>query len=91
MSIRTKLLLFVLCAFLANILLVYGYYNLFLSKEISNFNSSMHEQLQAETDRITEEIENRKDFEDILRTTAARDDFLFQVSDEDGTLIFPSR
>ena len=88
MSISSFLLLFVLFSFLANILLVYGYYNLFLSKEISNFNSSMHEQLQAETDRITEEIENRKDFEDILRTTAARDDFLFQVSDEDGTLIF---
>ncbi len=88
MSIRIKLLLFVLCAFIANILLVYGYYNLFLSRDISNFNSSMYEQLHTETNRIAKEIDNRKDFENILSTTAAQKGFFIEVSDVDGTLIF---
>ena len=64
MSIRTKLLLFVLCAFLANILLVYGYYNLFFLRRFQTL-IPVCTNSQAETDRITEEIENRKDFEDI--------------------------
>lgn len=87
MSIRTKLLLFVLCAFLANILLVYGYYNLFLSRQISSFNTSMYEQLQAETNRIAKEIDNREDFADVLRNIAAQNDFLIEVSDMDGATV----
>lgn len=88
MSIRTKLLLFVLCAFLANILLVYGYYNLFLSREIYSFNTSMHEQLQDETNRIAKEINDRDDFSDILNTIAAQKGYLIEVSDEKGEPVF---
>jgi signal transduction histidine kinase len=87
MSIRTKLLLFVLCAFLANILFVYGYYNLFLSSQITSFNTSMHEELQAETNRIAKEIDNREDFADVLHEIAAQNDFLIEVSDEDGATV----
>ncbi len=90
MSIRTKLLLFVLCAFLANILLVYGYYSLFLSRNISDFNSNIHEQLQAETNRISKEIDDRDDFADALRTIAQQKGFLIEVSDENGSLVFQS-
>lgn len=88
MSIRTKLLLLVLCAFLANILLVYGFYSLFLSSEISSFNTSMHEQLQAETNRIAKEITDRNDFSDRLTAIVAEKAYHIQVSDENGELVF---
>lgn len=88
MSIKPKLLLFVLFAFLANILLVYGFYSLFLSREISSFNASMQEELQAETDRLAQEIDNRNDFSDILATIAAEKAYLIHVSDQEGALVF---
>ncbi len=88
MSIKTKLSLFVLCAFLANILLVYGFYSLFLSKEISSFNTSMHDQLQAETDHLAQEVNGRNDYSDFLATVAAEKAYLIQVSDESGALVF---
>lgn len=88
MSIKIKLPLLVLAAFVINILLVYGYYNLFLSKEISSFNISVQEQLQAKTAGISKEIENRSDYRDILRKISQEEDLIVRVSDESGLVIF---
>ena len=87
MSIRFKLTLLVLFAFVVNILLVYGYYNLFLSREISNYNASVQEQLQAETDNITREITDRADFAEILHSVSKEKGLIIQLSDEEGTEI----
>lgn len=88
MSIKIKLPLLVLSAFIVNVLLVYGYYNLFLSREISSFNTNMHEQLQAETDRIAKKIDDRKDFAEVLNGIAEEKSLIMQVSDEDGLKVF---
>jgi signal transduction histidine kinase len=88
MSIRLKLPLLVLSAFIINILLVYGYYSLFLSKEISSFNTSIREELQAETDLIAKQIEGRSDFADILRVISDEKSLTIKVSDEDGQTVF---
>ena len=88
MSIKPKLFLFVLFAFLANILLVYGFYTLFLSREISSFNTSMYEHLQDETDRLAQEIDNRDDYPEILTTVASKKAYLIQVTDATGAIVF---
>ena len=87
MSIRFKLTLLVLFAFVVNILLVYGYYNLFLSTEISNYNASVQEQLQAETDNISREITERADFAEILYSLSKEKGLIIQLSDENGTVV----
>ena len=43
--------------------------------------------LQAETNRIAKEIDNREDFADVLHEIAAQNDFLIEVSDEDGATV----
>ncbi len=87
MSIKIKLPLLVLSAFIVNILLVYGYYNLFLSKEISSYNISVREQLQAETDSIAKEIDGRSDFDEVLYGIAKEKSLIIEVSDEDGRIV----
>ncbi|MEA4845832.1 MAG: HAMP domain-containing sensor histidine kinase [Clostridiaceae bacterium] len=88
MSIRFKLPLLVFIAFLINILLLGGYYNFFLSKEISQYNSSMHEQLQIETDRISKEIDNSQDFSQTLQNISQTKNLILQVIDESGLTVF---
>lgn len=88
MSIKFKLQLLVLSAFIINILLVYGYYNLFLSREISSFNKSVQEQLQSETTRVSKEIENRSDFKELLQNISQEKDLVIRVSDESGLTVF---
>ncbi len=87
MSIRIKLMLLVLSAVIVNIMLVYGYYNIFLSKEISNYNISVRAQLQAETDSIAKEINNRSDYPKILQVISKQKALAIQVSDENGSTI----
>jgi signal transduction histidine kinase len=88
MSIKVKLPLLVLVAFLINILLLYGYYNFFLSKEISQYNSIMQEQLQIETDRISRELDNSQDFSQVLQNISQVKNLVLQVSDESGLTVF---
>ncbi len=88
MSIKIKLPLLVLSAFIINILLVYGYYNLFLAKEISGFNMSVQQQLQAETTRVSGTIENRSDFRELLQNIAQEKGLIVRVSDESGLTVF---
>ena len=88
MSIKIKLPLLVLAAFIINILLVYGYYNLFLSKEISSFNISIQEQLQAQTAAISKEVENRDDYKSVLQNISQEEELIIRVSDESGLTVF---
>lgn len=88
MSIRVKLPLLVFIAFLINILLLYGYYNFYLSGEISNYNSRMQEQLRVETDRILKEIDNKQDFSQLLQNTSRTEKLIIQVIDESGLKVF---
>lgn len=88
MSIRIKLPLLVLNAFLINMLLLYGYYNFFLSKEISQYNSRMNEQLQIEADRISKEIDNSQDFSQGLQNISQTKKLIIQVIDESGLTVF---
>jgi signal transduction histidine kinase len=88
MSIRLKLPLLVLLSFIINILLVYGYYSLFLSREISGFNSSVREQLQEETDLIADQIDGRSDYAEALRDISKEKSLIIEVSDEDGQTVF---
>ena len=87
MSIKIKLPLLVLNAFLINILLLYGYYNFFLSKEISQYNSTMQGQLQAETEQITKELDNNRDFLLVLQNISQTKKLFMQVVDESGATI----
>ena len=88
MSIRFKLPLLVLAAFLINILLLYGYYNFYLSREIAGYNSSMREQLQTETDRIIKKIESSQDFSQALQIISQTENLNIQVVDESGRTVF---
>lgn len=88
MSIRFKLPLLVLAAFLINILLLYGYYNFYLSREIAGYNSSMREQLQTETDRIIKKIESSQDFSQALQIISQTENLNIQVVDESGRKVF---
>jgi len=88
MSIRFKLPLLVLAAFIINILLLYGYYNFYLSGEIAGYNSSMREQLQTETDRIIKEIESSQDFPQVLQIISQTENLNMQVVDESGLTVF---
>jgi signal transduction histidine kinase len=87
MSIRLKLPLLVLFSFIINLLLVYGYYSLFLSKEIADFNSSIREQLQAEADGIAGQVDGRSDFDEILRDLSEEKSLIIEVSDEDRNIV----
>ena len=87
MSIKIKLPLLVLIAFLINIILLYGYYNLFLSKEISHYNSIMQQQLQTETDQISKEIDNSQDFSQVLQDISRAKKMIIQVIDESGLTV----
>ncbi|NLK88264.1 MAG: HAMP domain-containing histidine kinase [Clostridiaceae bacterium] len=87
MSIRLKLPLLVLSSFIINILLVYGYYSLFLSKEISSFNTSVREQLQADTDSIAKQVEGRDDFVGALQDISMEKSLIIEVSDEQGQIV----
>lgn len=88
MSIRFKLPLLVFIAFLINILLLLGYYDFFLSKEISQYNSRMREQLQNETDRISKEIDYKQDFSQVLQNISQTKKLIIQVIDESGLTVF---
>ena len=88
MSIRFKLPLLVLAAFIINILLLYGYYNFYLSGEIAGYNSSMREQLQTETDRIIKKIESSQDFSQALQIISQTENLNIQVVDESGRTVF---
>lgn len=88
MSIRFRLPLLVFIAFLINILLLYGYYNFFLSKDISMYNSSMNKQLQAETDRIIKKVESSGDFSQVLQIISQTEKLDIQVVDESGITVF---
>ncbi len=88
MSIRFKLPLLVFIAFLINILLLLGYYNFSLSKEISQYNSRMLEKLQDETDQILREIDNRRDFQQVLQNISQTKKLIVQVIDESGLTVF---
>lgn len=88
MSIRIKLPLLVLNAFLINILLLYGYYNFFLSTEISQYNSRMQGQLQTEVDRISKEIDNSQDFSQALLNISQTKKLIIRVMDESGLTVF---
>ncbi len=88
MSIKFKLPFLVLIAFLVNILLLYGCYNIFLSKEISRYNSSVQEQLQTEANRISKEIENMRDFPQALKNISEAKNLIIRVSDESGSTVF---
>lgn len=88
MSVKIKLPLLVLIAFLINILLLYGYYNFYLSQEISQYNIRMQEQLQTEADRISKEIDNRQDFSQVLRNISQTEKLIIQVIDESGLVVF---
>lgn len=88
MSIRYKLPLLVLAAFLINILLLYGYYNLFLSREISLYSGRMQEELQLETDRIIKDMGNSHDFSQELQNIAQAQKLIVQVTDDSGLEVF---
>ncbi|MHB8061541.1 MAG: HAMP domain-containing sensor histidine kinase [Ruminiclostridium sp.] len=88
MSIKVKLPFLVLFAFIINILLLYGYYNFSLSKEISRYNSGMQEQLQIETNQISKEIEDRNDFSQVLQDISQTKNRIIRVSDESGLTVF---
>ncbi len=88
MSIKIKLPLLVLIAFLINILLLYGYYNFFLSKEISQYNSRMQVQLQTEVDQISKGIDNRQDFSQVLQNISQAKKLIIRVIDESGLMVF---
>jgi len=88
MSIRFKLPLLVLAAFLINIMLLYGYYNFYLSREIAGYNSNMREQLQTETDRIIKRIESSQDFSQALQIISQTENLNIQVADESGRTVF---
>ena len=88
MSIRFKLPLLVLAAFIINILLLYGYYNFYLSGEIAGYNSSMREQLQIETDRIIKKVESSQDFSQVLQIISQTENLNIQVVDESGRTVF---
>jgi signal transduction histidine kinase len=87
MSIKIKLPLLILNAFLINILLLYGYYNFFLSNEISQYNSAMQGQLQAETEQITKELDNNREFLQVLQNISQTKKLFVQVADESGAII----
>ncbi|HEX2945872.1 MAG TPA: ATP-binding protein [Clostridia bacterium] len=88
MSIKIKLPLLVLAAFIVNILLVMGYYSLFLSREISSYNNEVQEGLRAETAGIINEAENSSDFRKLLEDISEKENLVIQVSDESGAAIF---
>jgi signal transduction histidine kinase len=88
MSIKIKLPFLVLVALVINFLLFYAHYNFFLSKEISRFNSSIYEQLQAEANRISKEISNRQDYPQVLRNISQGKNLIIQVSDGSGLTVF---
>lgn len=88
MSIKIKLPLLVLIAFLINILLLYGYYNFFLSREISQYNSEMQVQLQTEADRISKKINNNPSFSQVLHNISQTKKLIIQVVDESGLTVF---
>lgn len=88
MSIKIKLPLLVLSAFLINILLLYGYYNFFLSREISQYNRDMQVQLQSEADQISKEIANKTSFSQVLQNISQAKKLIIQVTDESGLTVF---
>lgn len=77
----------VLSSFIINILLVYGYYSLFLSKEIASFNDDVREQLQAEADSIAKQVEGNRDFAEVLRDISQKKSLIIEMSDEDGNTV----
>lgn len=88
MSIKFKLPFLVFLAFLINILLLYMYYNFYLSREISQYNSSQQEQLAIETSRISKELDYGQDFTQRLTALSQEKNLILQVSSEAGETVF---
>lgn len=88
MSIKVKLPALVMIAFLINILLLYGYYNYFLSNEISQYNNEIQQQLQTEADQISTELKDTRDFESALIRISQEKNMIIHVEDEDGKAVF---
>lgn len=90
MSMRLKLMLIILGAIVFNMLILFGYYSIFIEDSFFGDFNTLQEKLDAETLKIAQSISLNSGYQDILNKDSKSENLIFRLEDLNGKAIYES-
>jgi len=91
MSMRLKLMLIILGAIIFNMLILFGYYNIFIADSFFGGFNTLQEKLDNETLKIAQSISLNSRYQDILNKDSKSENLIFRLEDLNGKAIYESK
>lgn len=87
---RLKLMLIILGAIVFNMLILFGYYSIFIEDSFFGDFNTLQEKLDAETLKIAQSISLNSGYQDILNKDSKSENLIFRLEDLNGKAIYES-
>jgi signal transduction histidine kinase len=91
MSMRRRFILTIISAIALNILLLFGYYSIFVSDSFFGDFKALQSKLDNQTSEIAKSISENPNYKNILDTRAKEEHFIFEIEDLDEQTVYKSK